>query len=296
MTTEIIDVEILEAKDSKKIAKVTAEIKKPLMSDARRRRLEELLNDHIKPLQVYIQTVENEAATDLSDMVTPQTKEKDKLLRELGKINLQLENLENKKKSETHEVLAACNVKYDKRISRAKALIAKWETEKNSLISEAESSLDAKYAKQSIKYQEKQQEKQEQLKEVEKQIKIELGVRKSVLDKITRQISSGIIDQKLKLNRELWSKNDADAEELFASIPTVEKFQDKYTPQVLAGFYLEQIKDLKIPQKCSVLNDDGVVCGGTLGAEYGRLRCQRCYTYVEVVTPSKFDTTKLLEG
>lgn len=288
MTTEIID-----PKETK-ITKV--EIKKPLMSDARRRRLEELLNDHIKPLQIYVQEVETKACEDLADMVTPQTKEKDKLLRELEKINLQLENLENKKKAETHEILAACNIKYDKRIAKAQALITKWTAEKNQLLAEAESSLDAKYAKQSIKYQEKQQEKKQELSEIEKQIKIELGVRKSVLDKITRQISSGIVDQKLKLNRELWSKNDADAEDLFNSIPTVEKFQDNYTPQVLAKFYLEQIKDLKIPQKCAVLDEYGKVCGGTLGAEYGRLRCTKCYEYIDVVVPGKFDTIKLLEN
>lgn len=285
MNTEIIDAPIKTE---------VIPVKKAQMSDARRRRIEELVNDHIKPLQVYIQEVENKASEDLSDMVTPQTKEKDKITKELGKINLQLENLENKKTAELHEVSAACGVKYDKRISRAKALIAKWETEKKALLDEAESSLSAKYAKQSIKYQEKQQEKKAELVEIDKQIKIELGVRRSVLDKITRQISSGIIDQKLKLNRELWSKNDADAEEIFNNIPSVEKFQDNYTPQVLANFYLEQIKDLKIPQKCAVTDENGKVCGGTLGAEYGRLRCSRCYTYVEVVTPNKFDTTKLL--
>lgn len=264
------------------------------MSDARRKRLEELLEQHMRPLQQYVVEVQSQTSNDLNDLVSTHTKEKDSLERQIQRINIDLETVANKKVSELNEITIACTEKYDKKIARALSLAEKWKQEKTEVLKQAQLQLESKYANENTAHHQQIQKRTEKIKDLEKKIKLERNIRRGVLDKITRSVSNVVTDNKLRLQRELWARNDADANDLFLTIPTVEDFQDKFSPKVLAEFYLSQIKQLKIPEKCTHTDHKGNICGGELQTDSGTLYCIKCRNYTDVKTPDKFDVKGFL--
>lgn len=292
---DVIDAEVVKTTETiiPEKSKELTKIKSAPMSDARRRRLEELLDQHIKPLQDYIEEVQQKTSNDLSQITTDHTKEKDNLYKHISKLEVALETVNGKRQGDLNAITLALNEKYDKAVAKALALADKWKREKSTVLIQAESDLNAKYSTEHSETRQKIAKLNDKIKDLDKKISIEKSVRRNILDKITRQIKGFITDRRLELHRVLWSKTDSDAEELFNKIPTVADFQEHFSPKVFAGFYLEQVKELVIPQKC-ILMYKGQVCNGDLTADSGSLRCNKCSNWVEIETPTKFDVNKLL--
>lgn len=262
---------------------------KPL-SDARAKQLQELMNERYKVLRDYIEELSTSSENQLDNISTPLTQQLETIEKKLARLNIKNESLESAKKDEITAVNIEIEQNIDKKIAGATALIVKLQNQKKEILENTQIEITKKYKKREEQLTKEHEDLETQQRDILGKIKIEKSARKSVVNSVIRGIKADLSDQHSQNKVELWTLSDSngDAKNIFDKIPSITQYQQVVNPDALNVFYLEIIKDIKIPDKCPK-------CGGMIKDDYGNLRCQKCWEHIKVNIPRKFEVSSQLK-